>query len=83
MLLKVINRSIFVQKKEPNSHEHIPISFQVNNPFSAFTLAEPGGKGGCQRRHVATVSETAKYANCVAALNAGFFNDRNECLGTV
>lgn len=54
----------------------------INNPKKWLTLMEPGGPGGCQRRHRETIVRSAEIYHCEAAINAGYFNTHtSQCLG--
>lgn len=56
----------------------------VSDPLRTVSVLEPGGQGGCQRRWLAQVSETARPKKCLYAQNGGFFNtDDHSCLGNV
>lgn len=57
---------------------------RVAVPLRTFSVLEPGGPGGCEARHRATVEETARVAGCRVAQNGGFFRMiTGECLGNV
>ncbi len=56
----------------------------VGDPLRTLSVLEPGGQGGCEKRHGVTVKETAVAAGCLYAHNAGFFNTTSyQCLGNV
>ncbi|XP_031432129.1 N-acetylglucosamine-1-phosphodiester alpha-N-acetylglucosaminidase [Clupea harengus] len=56
----------------------------VTDPLRTVSVLEPGGPGGCQRRRVVNVPETANLRKCLYAQNGGFFDmDQHDCLGNV
>lgn len=56
----------------------------VDDPLRTVSVLEPGGPGGCGKKHMSTVEDTARTAGCLFAQNAGFFRTKSgHCLGNV
>ena len=48
----------------------------ITSPNDHFTILEPGGPGGCNKRTMTTVDQTIEGhgMDCLVAVNGGFFN---------
>ena len=58
--------------------------FRVTNPDKTVSILEPRESHGCDSNTRETVEETSRKGNCLAAVNAGFFNTKNgACIGNV
>jgi len=58
----------------------------ITSPNDHFTILEPGGPGGCNKRTMTTVDQTIEGhgMDCLVAVNGGFFNrESGECLGNL
>jgi len=56
----------------------------VSNGFKMLSVLEPQETRGCTKHKTATVLESSKQRNCIAAMSAGFFNDQTgQCYGNV
>ena len=58
--------------------------FRVSNPHKTVSVLEPRESHGCDHDMRETVKETSEKINCLAAVNAGFFNTTSgACIGNV
>lgn len=83
----VIEHRRFVQKISTNYGDTTPVQghyFQVTNSDKTVSILEPRESHGCDFHTRETVEETSRKGNCLAAVNAGYFNTRNgACIGNV
>lgn len=85
--LPTVNIKYFIHDVQENYWTKYPIFGHIaviNNPVDTISVIEPGGPGGCKKGAWVreTVQKTAEYKNCIAAVNAGFFNTTNgACYG--
>ncbi|KAI0215481.1 N-acetylglucosamine-1-phosphodiester alpha-N-acetylglucosaminidase [Lamellibrachia satsuma] len=82
----VIERRQFVQKVS-DYWDAMPVRghyFRVTNPDKTVSVLEPRESHGCDYDIRETVEETSRKRNCLAAVNAGFFNmTSGACIGNV
>ncbi|XP_014773319.1 N-acetylglucosamine-1-phosphodiester alpha-N-acetylglucosaminidase isoform X2 [Octopus bimaculoides] len=84
----VISKYMIKKYGDMFSERHITIHYQlINYPWQTLSVLEPLEPNSCNNKNSsvrATVLESAKRMNCLAATNAGFFNTHTgECVGNV
>ncbi|XP_052474082.1 N-acetylglucosamine-1-phosphodiester alpha-N-acetylglucosaminidase [Carassius gibelio] len=83
----VFKSNIFISDITDDSGVHRRVSghiTEVHDPLRTVSVLEPGGPGGCRRRHRELVEHTAKTRKCLIAQNGGYFDiDSGQCFGNV
>ena len=66
------------------SNTYIGHKITITNGLKMLSLLEPKHHGGCKKQQLATVKESSKQRECLAAVSAGFFNENTgQCFGNL
>lgn len=66
------------------SNTYIGHKITITNGLEMLSVLEPKYSGGCKKKQLATVVESSKQRECIAAVSAGFFNENTgQCFGNL
>ena len=70
--------------KTLSNNTYLGHKITISNGLQMLSVLEPKHPGGCKKHQLATVVDSSKQRECVAAVSAGFFNENTgQCFGNI